>query len=263
MPSSPEPGSLEAWPRTLRVVVPGLLLALTLSSWSSSPLIACPPDSTAEGAVGTDSRSPGKAKPRRSTPSPPACLPKKEKCVYLTFDDGPWELTIPLLRLLEEKKVAATFFTVGQNYKLFPEETAALRDSPHRILIHSWAHGDYRAMSEAELRLDLTQSYEAIRDTFGQYAHCYRPPYGSTDGRVRDIATSLNLREILWDVDPQDWRRPGAQAIEDVVMSTVRRNAIILLHDGGGPREQTLAAVASLIPRLRAQGYTFGRLCER
>lgn len=201
---------------------------------------------------------------KKAAPKPPAyqdCKPKRQRCVYLTFDDGPWPGSDRFYTYLAKRKIPATFFVVGQNLKKFPRETKALKRSRQRVAVHSWAHVSLPTLSEAALRSDLRRSKQAIRVHLGQKPRCYRPPYGATNGRVRAAGRELGLREKLWDVDSNDWRRQGTQQMVREVMGTVKPGAVILLHDGGGNRDQSLAALKILVPKLEAKGYSFGRLC--
>ena len=91
---------------------------------------------------------------------------------------------------------------------------------------------------------------------------CFRPPYGSTDPTIAQIGAHLGLTQILWNVDPSDYLRPGAQTIVDRVLAPATgRGLVIGIHDGGGDRSQTVAALPGIIFGLRSRGYTFVRLC--
>ena len=86
----------------------------------------------------------------------------------------------------------------------------------------------------------------------------YRPPYGSTSARVRNVAAGLGMREVLWTIDTRDWQRPGASSIANSVLSGVRDNSVVLFHDGGGNRSQTLEALQTILPELRRRGFQTG-----
>ena len=107
------------------------------------------------------------------------------------------------------------------------------------------------------MRSQLRGTREVIRRESGYSPCVFRPPYGDYNGSVVSIARSLGLATILWDVDPSDYTLPGVSAIEQRVLAQVTRGSIILSHDGGGPRGQTLAAYPSIIRALRARGYRF------
>jgi peptidoglycan/xylan/chitin deacetylase (PgdA/CDA1 family) len=105
------------------------------------------------------------------------------------------------------------------------------------------------------VRPELQQTIAAIRSVTGYTPCVFRPPYGAYDGSVVLTARQLGLATIMWNDDPRDWALPGRGAIERQVLAQVQPGSIIISHDGGGPRAETLAAYPSIISRLRARGY--------
>ena len=103
----------------------------------------------------------------------------------------------------------------------------------------------------------LPKTTAAIEQAAGYRPCVFRPPYGAQDRSVVDTALSQNLTTIVWDVDPADWSRPGMGAIISNVLANARNGSIVLMHDGGGPRGETLAALPAIIDTLRARGYGF------
>ncbi|MGD8905127.1 MAG: polysaccharide deacetylase family protein, partial [Anaerolineae bacterium] len=91
----------------------------------------------------------------------------------------------------------------------------------------------------------------------GQDVRHLRPPYGATDANTRQYAADAGYAFVLWDIDPQDWRRPGAKVVSDHVVREAYPGAIVLLHDGGGDRTQSVAAVETILRELSSQGYVF------
>jgi peptidoglycan/xylan/chitin deacetylase (PgdA/CDA1 family) len=118
---------------------------------------------------------------------------------------------------------------------------------------HSFTH-PYLTRS-ADVYGQLRQTIAAIRSQTGYTACVFRPPYGAYDGAVVRTAASLALATVLWNVDPSDYTQPGSGAIERRVLAQVRPGSIIISHDGGGTRTQTLDAYPSIIAALRARGY--------
>ncbi len=178
------------------------------------------------------------------------------KVVALTFDDGPSPLTLQFVRMLRAQHAVATFFVLGSElsgryWKLLREE---LRDG-NALGDHSWSHPDLAFGGNVQGQLQSTK--RAIRAMSGYTPCVFRPPYGAYDRSVLRVAHSLGLATIVWDVDPRDWALPGVGAIQARVLSQVRRGSIVLSHDGGGPRGQTLAAYPYIIATLRARGYRF------
>jgi peptidoglycan/xylan/chitin deacetylase (PgdA/CDA1 family) len=101
-----------------------------------------------------------------------------------------------------------------------------------------------------------------IRDEIrtGVPSKCFRPPYRDTNAAIAAVAASYHQRQVLWDVDTLDWEKPGAAKIEQAILRGARPGAIILMHDGGGNRAQTVAALDRALTELSQQGYTFRAL---
>ena len=91
---------------------------------------------------------------------------------------------------------------------------------------------------------------------------CLRPPYGAYDAQTSALAAELGKTLTLWNVDPQDWRRPGADQIAEHLLTHARPGAILLMHDGGGERSQTVEALDTVLAELSARGYSFALLCQ-
>jgi peptidoglycan/xylan/chitin deacetylase (PgdA/CDA1 family) len=183
-----------------------------------------------------------------------------EAVVYLTFDDGPHApYTQQILDLLAQYNAKATFFVLGRAAQGNPEMIRAIYEAGHGVGNHSWSHRKLVGLSEATFGEEMTSTRNAI----GTYAaSCMRPPYGATDASTYTHSTNLGYAVVLWSIDPVDWKRPGAQAIANHVLNRVFPGAIVVLHDGGGDRSQTVAAVAIILRELSAQGYTFRAYCR-
>jgi peptidoglycan-N-acetylglucosamine deacetylase len=117
---------------------------------------------------------------------------------------------------------------------------------------HTWSHPDLTA---ANAVAQLRSAREAIRNATGFRTCLMRPPYGIAPPDVVHIARSLGLLTIQWDVDPADWSRPGAAVIAQRVLSAVHSGSIVIMHDGGGDRSETVAALRTIVPQLLARGY--------
>jgi peptidoglycan/xylan/chitin deacetylase (PgdA/CDA1 family) len=174
--------------------------------------------------------------------------------VALGFDDGPAPDTGAFLTMLERNHAHATFFVIGRDLSSRYRETLLreLRDGDV-IGDHSFSHPDLTRVRD--VRAQLQDTVEAVH-TLSGYSPCvFRPPYGAYDRSLVRTAASLGLATVLWDVDPRDWAMPGARAIVRSVLTQVRPGSIVISHDGGGPRGQTLAAYPKIISALRARGY--------
>jgi peptidoglycan/xylan/chitin deacetylase (PgdA/CDA1 family) len=176
------------------------------------------------------------------------------RAVAIGFDDGPWTDTAAFVRMLEREHAPATFFLIGRQI------TRADRPLLLRELRAGDALGDHTfnhpyLTKVRDVRAELRRTAVAIRSLTGYEPCVFRPPYGAYDHRVVATAGSLGLATVLWDVDPTDWLQPGAAAIARRVLSGVRPGAIVISHDGGGPRRQTLVAYERIIAGLRRRHF--------
>ena len=177
--------------------------------------------------------------------------------VYLTFDDGPHPKWTPqILDVLAEHDAHATFFMLGTEAQSYPKLVRRVAREGHAVASHTWNHPDLTRITDWEV---LTQVADTSR-ALGQGDRCVRPPYGATDGRVRAVIEARGDHEILWDVDPQDWSRPGPAKIVSNVLDNVKPGSVVVMHDGGGDRAQTVKALESLLPALAERGYTLAAL---
>ncbi|MEV2271572.1 polysaccharide deacetylase family protein [Nonomuraea africana] len=192
--------------------------------------------------------------------APAAHAEAGEKVVYLTFDDGPSAHTPRVLEILREHGVRATFFQLGANIRENRALTRKVFEQGHSVQNHTWSHPDVRRLSWPAFRRQVLDTDAEIRRQTGYTPQCLRPPYGAVDKRARKRAAALGKQVRLWTVDPRDWGRPGSKAIAKRVLAHVRPGGIVLLHDGGGDRRQTVAALPKIIKTLKARGYSFHRL---
>jgi peptidoglycan/xylan/chitin deacetylase (PgdA/CDA1 family) len=174
--------------------------------------------------------------------------------VAIGFDDGPAGDTQAFVAMLERARATATFFMIGRQLgppyrRLLMRE---LRDGD-ALGDHSFSHPDLTRASN--VRGQLRWTIGAIHSLSGYTPCIFRPPYGAYDDAVVREAQSLGLATVLWNVDPRDWALPGRGAIVSTVLAQVQPGSIIISHDGGGPRGQTLAAYPAIIAALRARGY--------
>lgn len=179
--------------------------------------------------------------------------------VYLTFDDGPWPVfTDQILALLRQHDAKATFFAVGQEAaRRLPLVQAAL-DAGHTVANHTWAHSDLTRLSPAAIVDSLHRTQAVLGPAARQ---CLRPPYGSVNGTVRTVTAQQEYPLQLWTIDTMDYRRRGPAAIARAALSRVTDGSVILMHDGGGDRSQTVAALPEILTTLRARGFRFERMC--
>jgi peptidoglycan/xylan/chitin deacetylase (PgdA/CDA1 family) len=181
------------------------------------------------------------------------------RAVGLTVDDGPDPVWTPrVLRLLAIAHVHATFCLVGREVAKHPELVRAIVRGGHALCNHTWNHDELLARrSPAVLRSELARTQAAVRRAAGVSPRLFRAPGGGWSPAVEREARRQGMTPLKWSVDPRDWARPGARHIAGVVLATLRPGAIVLLHDGGGDRSQTLKALKFLLIRLPRMGYSF------
>ena len=183
--------------------------------------------------------------------------------VYLTFDDGPTPAyTPPILALLARYQARATFFVIGRNAAAYPELVRQEHAAGHGVGNHTWNHRRLTDLEGGRLGAEVDATSAVIGRATGAPVRCLRPPYATVDGASADRARARGLRLVLWDVDSNDWRRPGAAAIAGRVLGRVRSGDVVLLHDGGGNRTQTVAALEQVLASLSARGFRFSALCR-
>ncbi|QJC50948.1 polysaccharide deacetylase family protein [Paenibacillus albicereus] len=179
-------------------------------------------------------------------------LGKGAEGIALTFDDGPDpDYTPKVLELLARHGARATFFLLGMRAAEQPELAARIAAEGHEIGNHTWHHPDLTAESEETARREIGQAQQLLERLTGRAPALFRSPYGTFDDRLLRLAEELGLGFCLWSVDTEDWRLPGADALAERI-SGARPGDIVLLHDAGGDRRQTLEALERALPELAA-----------
>lgn len=180
------------------------------------------------------------------------------KLVALTFDDGPWpKQTDRILKILAEEEVRATFFLLGLQVKRQPAIARRVVAGEHQVASHSMRHRRFSALKPGEIAEEVKSTRKAIKRATGVSTSWIRPPYGAMDAEAWRTLRKMGVHTVMWDVDSNDWRRPGAKQIARGVVSHVKPGSIVLFHDGGGDRGQTAAALRSVIRQLKRKGYIF------
>lgn len=188
-----------------------------------------------------------------------------DKVIALTFDDGPWDKqTDEILDILEQNDAKATFFTVGQCISGHEKELQRAASMGCEIGTHTWDHAEGSGegvslikMSTDERKQEVQKGLEAIKNATDQEASTiFRCPGGNFDTSVATDLEGIVTAEIGWNVDTTDWKKPGADVIAQRIQSAGPGN-IILMHDGGGDRSQTIEGLRQALPKLKEQGYSF------
>ncbi len=177
-----------------------------------------------------------------------------KKIVAITYDDGPSKFTRQILSLLKKNKAHATFFQIGNQMGGMGAVQKQILAEGHMIGDHSWSH-PVLAGAGSFASSEVSRTKSRISRQTGFTPCTFRAPYGAISGALVRLVKAQKMSTIQWDVDTNDWRRPGAGVIASRVLSQVRPGSIILMHDGGGDRSQSVAATATILPTLKRRGY--------
>ena len=195
---------------------------------------------------------------------------RQEKTVSLTFDDGPdGDWTGPILDTLASRGVKATFFIIGQNAEIHPELLRRMYREGHEIGNHTFTHPNLALTGRLATRLELTASERLVEALLNRRSILFRAPYfGDAEPTTADElipisqAQDLGYISVGLHIDPGDWATPGADSIVGRTLDQLNRGNIVLLHDGGGNRLQTVQALGPLIDSLKARGYSFATVSQ-
>ncbi|MGW9412703.1 bifunctional polysaccharide deacetylase/glycosyltransferase family 2 protein [Arthrobacter cupressi] len=186
-----------------------------------------------------------------------------ERTLALTFDDGPDPVWTPrILDVLRKHHVHATFFVVGSAAIDNPDLVRRIVAEGHEIGVHTLTHADLGNAPQWRRQLEVQGAQKVITGITGQSASLLRPPYSSGNAAVNDATWSAmqdladeGYLSVFSTLDSKDWQRPGAAAIEQKLAAPGRQGQVVLMHDGGGDRADTVAALDSSLSRWAAEGY--------
>jgi peptidoglycan/xylan/chitin deacetylase (PgdA/CDA1 family) len=230
---------------------------------TEDPLDAGPGDShTGADAPPSDTVTtvPGQ---QQTDPPPEAGKPQfyvheGDKAIALTIDDGPDSRYTPqVLALLAQYKIHATFCMLGSSAATHAGLVQEVVAAGHLVANHTYTHANLTKADANTVRSEITRANDALAAAGAKPPTFFRAPFGSWSPPVFQVCQELGLRPLDWSVDPRDWSRPGTDHIVDNVMGHTTTGSIILEHDGGGDRSQTVAALARFLPQLLAKGYRF------
>ena len=181
--------------------------------------------------------------------------------VAMTFDDGPHPTHTPrLLDMLKERNIRATFYLIGNRVVQYPQIARRIEQEGHEIGNHSWSHPFLDRLSDAAVTREIDQTTNAIFQVTGRPPVTFRPPYGAFTRRQRTaLHGARSLPTILWSVDPQDWRRPGASTVANRILRDARQGGIILSHD---IHRGTIDAMPATLDGLSARGLRFATVSQ-
>ena len=183
--------------------------------------------------------------------------------IALTFDDGPDSRYTPqILDILADHGAHATFFVLGRPASDGKGLLGRMLAEGNEVGNHSWRHPNLSRVSADRVTREIAKTDRVIREAIDMEPRWFRPPYGAANAHVLSSARAAGYDVALWSVDPRDWTRPGGDAIATRVGGKAFDGAIVLMHDGGGFREGTVAAVRKLVPLLQKRGFELVTLSE-
>lgn len=181
---------------------------------------------------------------------------RSQKYIALTFDDGPVPAnTNRLLDILRRRNVKATFYVVGNRVKNHPSIIRRMVAEGHEVGNHTWGHPNLTKLSDAAVRSELNRTRDAIVSACGVQPRTMRPPYGALSVRQRQwIYGEYGYPSVMWDVDPEDWKKPGAGVVANRLISRTRNGSILLVHD---LHSSSVDAMPRTVDALLRKGYQF------
>jgi peptidoglycan/xylan/chitin deacetylase (PgdA/CDA1 family) len=200
---------------------------------------------------------------RRIGDLPGSGVGPKDKVAALTFDDGPDPTFTPrVLDVLSHYQVPATFFMIGWEAAASPDLVKRIAAGGDGIGSHTWSHVDLTRQSDPGLAVQVDKAKRQLSSEAGWTVSCLRPPQGHQNPGVVRSLSDRGLATVLWSADTRDWTRPGTDSIVRRALADLSPGSIILMHDGGGDRSQTLAALPRIIEGVQSQGYRLVAICR-
>jgi peptidoglycan/xylan/chitin deacetylase (PgdA/CDA1 family) len=194
---------------------------------------------------------------------PAAARPCSAGLVALTFDDGPARgLTPKLVKILQDRRVPATFFMVGSRVQTAPRAARVVGRAGFTIGNHTWSHAHLTRLSDRAVRSEIRRTARELRVVGVRPSTLMRPPYGDINRRVRADIRGLDEVPVLWTVDSNDWRGGSKRQIAASILRQLRphRTNLVLQHDGVRNSPASVAAVPAVVRVARHRGYCFAAL---
>ncbi|QXE33409.1 polysaccharide deacetylase family protein [Streptomyces sp. GMY02] len=183
-------------------------------------------------------------------------LPELGRSMVLTFDDGPDPRYTPgILRTLRTYDVRAMFFVCGGQAEEYPDLLREIADDGHVVCNHTWSHPLMPSLRPSSIRKEMGRTSEVIEEIVGTAPLWYRAPYGAWNKHSFEIGAELGMEPLAWTVDTLDWNTPGTKSIVDAVLDGAGPGVVVLSHDAGGNRSQSVAALRTYLPKLLKSGY--------
>ncbi len=229
-------------------------ILIGLAAFSVAPLAGLVSAAPSAGAA--------TAQPSFYTSQAPGGAPTAgKKVIALTFDDGPGPFTPAVLSVLEQYHVPASFFEIGDEVARYPQYAQMVAAAGYPVEDHTWSHPDLSTLPVSGIAAQIDMTQAEIQSVTGTTPQCVRPPYDAWNATVLNQIAGRGLTTMSYSVDPKDWTLPGVQAIVSRVVGAAFPGAVVDMHDAGGDRSQTVAALPQIITQLRAMGYGFVSIC--
>ncbi|MGW1005675.1 polysaccharide deacetylase family protein [Streptomyces sp. NPDC002520] len=176
--------------------------------------------------------------------------------MMLTFDDGPHpDYTPHILDTLAKYDVRAMFFVCGEMVVDNKELLARMADEGHVVGNHTWTHPLLTALGREEIRAEMERTSDVIEDAWGDRPQWFRAPYGAWNRAAFQLGAQMGMEPMAWTTDTTDWKVPGTRTIIDRVEDNAAPGVVILSHDAGGDRSQSVRAIREYLPYLLDSGY--------
>lgn len=187
---------------------------------------------------------------------------RASKEIALTFDDGPEMIwTEAILSILEKFNVLATFFLIGEKIDMFPKIVKKINDAEHEIGNHGYSHRSLRFCSYKKIEIEILKTEESLKK-FAIQTKLFRPAYQRWNPILWKMLSRSGRKMILSDVVPKDFRAKTSEEIVQKTLQKTKNGSIIILHDGGGNRKNTVQALEKIIPQLQKRGFHFVTVSE-
>ncbi|MDD5799666.1 MAG: polysaccharide deacetylase family protein [Coriobacteriales bacterium] len=180
-----------------------------------------------------------------------------QKLVALTFDDGPSQYTDKYLDILDQYGIKATFFELGQQVDEYPDAAKRVVSDGMQLGSHTWDHKQLTKLNEQQVSDELGPSFQKIQDVTGYQTTMLRQPYGSINDKVWLYSKGTMSVSVFWTHDSEDWKVPGVDKLVSNATKDMFTGAIILMHDGGGNRDEDVQALPQIIEAWQNAGYQF------
>ncbi|GGN39657.1 polysaccharide deacetylase family protein [Streptomyces fuscichromogenes] len=183
-------------------------------------------------------------------------ISRRGRHMMLTFDDGPNPNYTPhILDTLAKYDVRAMFFLCGECIVVNRELVARMAEEGHVVGNHTWTHPLLTTLNRREIRDEMTSTSEAIEDTYGERPQWFRAPYGAWNRAAFQLGAEMGMEPMAWTVDSTDWTVPGTRTIVDTIENGAAPGVVVLSHDAGGDRSQSVQALREYLPYLLDNGY--------